>query len=320
MEFNSFDSLQLKIQEFYQAGEYSNAIALVDSQTPNYPEQHHLLAYWRATLAASSGDKPGALKTLQEVIEGGFWYGHALLRNSPAFAEFQGDPGFEEVVILNQETRARDPMVSYPILTLRGDGQCESPDSPCPLLIGLHENWSTAHEFLPFCRPAASSGWLTALPQSSQAMWKDAYVWDNLQISGEEISSHFLSLDERYAIDPEAVIIKGLGRGAEIAIWMALTQKIPSNGFIAIGPKGPFMDNFDRWREMIAESQLPPLRGYFIVGEQDKTLSIDLIRELGMIFNQEGIPCEMEIISQVGNQYDPEYDRSLLNALEFVMV
>ena len=42
-----------------------------------------------------------------------------------------------------------------------------------------------------FWKPAASAGWLVGIPQSSQAMWKDAYVWNDLDIARAEIEQHF---------------------------------------------------------------------------------------------------------------------------------
>jgi predicted esterase len=291
---------------------------LATEQAANFPEQSHLLYYWRICMAARTGQNELALDLMQEIQQTGFWYGETLLRFSPSLQSLQDNPQFEELINLNRLLRQREESQMFPLLTLRSQERCQSQDEPCPLLIALHANASTAQASLDFWRVAASAGWLVAVPQSSQAMWKGAYVWDDEEITRNEIRKDYASLIAQYAIDPQRTILAGHSMGAEMAMRMALSQTILASGFIAIGPGGPFMDQISNWNELIQISQVRDLRGYIIFGQEDRTIPQENIYPLVEMLNQAGIPTEVEEIPDVEHDFSPEYESSLIRALDFV--
>lgn len=318
MEFLTFEELQTRIQELYSETEFKAALDLATQQTERFPEHAHHLYYWRIVMAARIGDTEQALQLLEEILATGFWYGEVLLRRSPSLKGLQGMPAFERLVQRNRQLQEAEQEHSFPLITLRSQGQCAAGGDPCPMMLALHANASNARETVEFWRPAASAGWLVAVPQSTQAMWKDAYVWDNRETAEREIKKHYASLLDQYAVDPDRCILAGHSMGGETAIWLALTGRIPARAFIAFAPGGPLVDDLESWVPLIQENENFGLRGYIIMGDEDNSIPQDNVEQIVEMLNRGGIPCELERVPHAGHDFDPAFEFSLLRALEFV--
>jgi predicted esterase len=318
MDFLTFEDLQARFQELYHDRAYQEALELVTENSESFPEYSHLLYYWRISLAARLGDSEQAIALLNDVLQTGFWYGEVLLRKSPSLKSLQGDTAFEHLVEMNRLLQEKDPEQKYPLLLLRSQGRCQAGGPACPAMIALHTNAGSAQDSVEFWQPVASQGWLVGVPQSSQAMWKGAYIWDNYEIAESEVRKAFESMTEKYAVDRQRVILAGHSMGGETAMRLALEGGIGTLGFIAVGPAGPFMDDLDRWLPAIHAGQNLGLRGYLLAGEEDESIEHENIQALFEMFNQNGVICELEEIPLAGHEYSPEYESAMLRALEFV--
>jgi predicted esterase len=319
MVISNFDDLRERVQLHFQNSEYKSALDLTAEYSSQFPEQFPLLHYWRICSAVRLGDQPQALSLLQEVLDQGYWYGEVLLRKSPSLKPVQGLDEFEKLVEQNREKRLENQSSLYPLITMRPEGACQSGSSPCPLLIGLHGNGSIAQASVDFWKTAANAGWLVGVPQSSQAMWKDAYVWDDLEISKREIRQDYENIIHQYAVDQDRVVLAGHSMGGEVAIWLAVSGEIQACGFIAVGPGGPFLDELNNWQDVINQNQGRTLRGYIIVGENDSTISHTSIRILVDMLNSAGIDCELEVLPGIGHEFVPDFEPALLRGLEFIL-
>lgn len=311
----SFETLQRRLQEHYARDEYTEAFNLAYKFREDYPSQRHLLYYWCSTMAARLGDQDGAIAFLGHMLDTNFWYGEALLRKSPSYASLQGVAEFEALVERNRQLHQVDQELSLQLLTIRGEGRCMDAFDPCPLMIGLHANSGNVQTSIDFWRPAASEGWLVAVPQSSQAMWKGAYVWDDLQLASWQIQQDLKSLEEQYAYNPDQVILAGHSMGGELAIYLSLAGIIPSSGFIAFGPGGPYMDNLEKWEPIIEEASGSGVQGYLVVGERDHTIPQENVFQFAEMLNQNAIPCQFEIVSGAEHDFVFEYEDSMIRAL-----
>lgn len=319
MENQDFNTLHTKIQRFFQEGDYTTALALINDHADEFPEYQHLMDYWKITLNAQCGDTITCLELLRDKLESGFWYGEDLLRKNPALGSLQGEDSFEELYKLNQKIHLKDAENTYPMLTLRTEGRCQSGDTPCPLLIGLHENASMASDSMPFWQPAAKTGWLVAVVQSSQALWKGAYVWDDRHQAEQRIIEQYNALKDGYAIDPHRVILGGLSLGGDIAIWLTLERKIPACGFIAIAPDGPCIDSDLECCSLVEKNTENPPRGLIIVGAEDNTIHLDRIQHFTSYLNRSGIECKLHIVANAGHDFNLAYEDSLLEGLAYLL-
>jgi predicted esterase len=319
MNYQTFNHLYQHLQELYQKQEYAKALELVTEQFECFPEDKTLMYYMRTVLTARIGNADQSLSLIEEALQAGCWYSEFLLRKNPALITLQGMDKFERLVLQNRQLRDHDKGIIFPLLILRSQQACETRKAPCPLLLALHGNTSSAQKSINLWQSAAASGWLVAAPQSSQAVWKGAYVWDDYQIAEAEITKHYFSLKERYAIDLEKIALAGLSMGGETAIRLVLTGAIKARGFIAIGPGGPYMDDPKEWMPLIQANSNHDLRGYMILGEGDHSTPQENVHVLMDMLIQGGIPCKVETIPDVGHDFSPEYASSLLRGLDFVI-
>lgn len=323
MSTPTFESIQASIQACYQAGDFAGALALADRHAGEFPEHTHLFAYWQMCMAARLGDTSRALSVLESALGGGFWYGETLLRKSPSLQSLQGLPEFEALVERNQQQEAASRQEAFPLITIRPRSACTQRDAPCPLLIGLHANAARAQASLPFWQPAAFEGWLVAAPESVQAMWRGAYIWDDLEITRQQIERHFHALQQNYALDPELILLAGHSMGAEAALWLALKRALPARGVLLIGPGGPLTSDPAAWQELIqdylqlADAQAVPLRLAFILGQADETIPHQEIGQLIAILRDSGFETRLEIVPSAGHDYQDEYLPAIRRALEF---
>ncbi len=318
MPQTDFDTLYSQLQELYQDEEYLAALDLATQGVADFPSQRTVLDYWRMTLSARTGDPAAALRILGAALDSGCWYSELLLRRSPSLKPLQGSPEFEALLARNQQVAEQDQQTHFPLFTIRPQGKCQSGGPPCPLLIGLHTNGGDVRSSLDFWKPAALNGWFVAAPQSSQAIWKGAFVWDDRQIAVAEIQKHFATLSERYAIDPQRTILAGHSLGGELALYMAIIGSIGAPRFLAIGPAGPFMDDLELWEPLLHENPLPDLRGVIITGELDSTINHTNIANLVELLNQVGVPTRLQTIPGAANDYTPAFDQAILKALKFL--
>jgi len=314
-----FEDFQEHIQQLYQRQEYNQAYELAEKNAGVYPEQTPLVNYWRVCMAVRVGKQTEALQLLSNLLNSGFWYGETLLRKSPSLQPLQGHPRFEQLVEKNREQQAKDQEGLFPLITLRARGDCQDDEHPCPLLVALHGNGATAQSSVDFWKPAASAGWLVGIPQSSQAMWKDAYVWSDLEAARTEIEQHFSLLSRQYAVDAVHTVLAGHSMGGELAIWLALSGALEVRGVVAVGAGGPFMDNPEDWYELIQAFSGPPPRMYLIYGEADQTIPRQNIHVLADMLYKAGFACEVENLPGVGREYDPAYVAPFLRGLKFAL-
>lgn len=324
MSTGKFSGIQATIQRSYQAGDYQSAYDLATAQLTIYPQQAPLLEYWRICMAANLGEEDLALNILEQTLAREIWYSGTLLRKSPALENLQGDARFEALAATSQALQAQAQSVRFPLLTLRPKEECHSEDTRCPCLLGLHANNGTVESSLDFWKPAAQAGWLVSAPQSSQAVWVDAYVWDDYAIARQEVSAHLASLDVRYAIDPEQVVIAGHGMGGEVAIRLALEGVMPLTGLLAIAPTGPLMEDLTGWQPLLSEaaervaSGAPELRAVFVVGEHDGTVPVEQLEALADMLIDHGIPTAVEVAPAAGYDYVHSYNAVILRSLDFL--
>jgi len=319
MTYTTFTELYHQLQLLFQEKEYPTAIELATEGLAQFPDRRPVLDYWRITLTARNGDTGQALAIFKDALDHGSWFSDILLRRSPSLKPLQEDPQFEALLIRNQEIAETDQEAQFPYYVLRREGKCRSGGAPCPLLIGLHTSGGVVQSSIDFWKPAASLGWLVAAPQSSQALMKGAHVWDDREISEQEIKQDYASLIEHYAINPWQTILAGHSSGGETAIWLTLKGSLENKYFLAIGPAGPFIDNLTEWENLLTENMPIGLRGYIITGELDDIISHEQIAALVEMLNQAGVETDLEIVSGAEHDYVPDYEAAIRRGLNFLV-
>jgi pimeloyl-ACP methyl ester carboxylesterase len=315
----SFPQFESHLRTLYAEGKLREIIAQIDERREDFPDERLFLSYWQIGMAARLDDPELAFQFLDDLIDQGLWINQVLLKTSPSLENLQGHPEYEgrlrEMAVLQQ----REIRQLVPLLTLRQEDRGGSDANPRPLLIGLHAGRSLSLKSIPFWQVPATHGWLVGVPQSSQALWSQGYVWDDPQITRDEIDHHMHGLMEKYTVDRRRIILAGHRNGGEIAALLPVSGGIDTRGFIAIGPTGALMDDPDQWARILKGRPPRGLRGVILLGERDPAPRIAEIRRIMDIFNINGLPTLLEIIPGVGGDYEPDYDQAILRAIDFVL-
>jgi predicted esterase len=318
MTTRSYEDFNAEVVRLYQAQAYAEVLDLLTREGGQYtvPEEAANILYFQSCMAARVGQPDRALDVLQEALDRGFWYGEQAMRLSPSWQPLQGLPRFEERVVVCR-ARAAVAYVGPQLVVEEPPGGCPA-DAPSPLFLALHGNGANARLTVDGWRPVVAAGWLLAVPQSSQVMGMDAFVWNDQDIARRELTEHYATLAARYTLDPAQTILAGFSMGGETALRAALDGTIPVRGFILLGPGGPTIDTPDAWLPLITGAAERGLRGYVLLGEADAGVPHDAIRAIVDLLNTHGIPCELEMLPGLQHEYPPDFAPHLARALAFI--
>lgn len=315
MPHATFNSLTEQLVQHFQDQRYAEALELILAEGNNFPEDRMMADYWKMVSAARLGNNDLVYEVARQSLAEGLWYGEFLWRQSPSFAPLQGDPEFEQIVAASHEVELRDMPSGEPIVITKFPS---NHSAKSPLLIALHGNQSTAERTLPFWEPAVMDRWVTVIPQSSQVIFKGAFVWDDLEKSKAYLSSQYEALAKSAAFDSRRVVIAGHSMGGLVAIQIALEGLIPVHGFVVNGPAVPYLDEPEELDKFLIPARDRGLRAYFIVGERDNAINAPEIKNLVEKLIEAGIACEIEMVPNATHDHTPAYDAALRRGLAFV--
>lgn len=315
MKFSHYADLNQKMIEHFQSSEFQQALELIEQEGSKFPKNRPLVDYWKMCAAARVDDHARVYEVAEKFHKDGLWYGEMMWRLTPSFKSLQGDAEFERIV---EESRAMQDKDSTSgestVLKLLP----EHVSKETPLMIALHGNQTSAVGTLPFWRSAVDAGFALAIPQSMQAMFKGAFIWDDLDASFSQIKLCYAALKKEMPFDPSQFILAGHSMGGLVAIQMALTGELPVRGVIANGPALPFEDAPEELGRALASAKERGLHAYFIVGDKDVDIEHESIRTFVEKMKSAGIPCELEIVPGATHDYSPDYDAALLRGLKFI--
>ena len=314
----TLDELAAQIQGHFEAKTYTEGLALLKRHAKDFTDDTALITYWALCLTARLGDDAKTNKVLEHALGAGIWYSEEILRDSPSLKPLQGQPEFERLVDISVKMQTADPAGSLPLVVVMDKSRCGVEGRPCPLLLVLHGNNSTAQATVPHWQSAAAEGWLLAVPQSRYAMWADAYGWKDHESAAKEIEGHYQKLSAEYPVDPKLAVLGGYSMGGEMALWIALSGCIEARGFVLLGPGGSILGKPEAWEPLVKKARGSGLRGWIVLGEADKSVPQDGIRSLVEMLNANDIPCELEVRPDLGHDYPPDFSESLLKGLDFI--
>lgn len=303
-------------QEFHMLcsqGQYAGAYALATREAGRFPESAQAIVYnWRFCTACLMGDPALALRLIEDAIGAGHHYSAEALREDSDLAALQGLPEFEQLVERSAQLQQQAIAEAKPELKV------VVPDAgaaPYPWLLALHGNRSSLARSERYWRAAAEHGWLLALPQSSQAMGEQAYGWNDRHQAVREVTQHAATVREHYLVDQRRLVLAGFSMGGGLAAWLALSGELPARGFIAVGP---YLSNVDSLVPLLEARPRQPLRAYLVASQRDN-YCYAVAQKLAELLPRHDIQCELELHPDLGHDFPPEFERSLLNGLDFIM-
>lgn len=156
------------------------------------------------------------------------------------------------------------------------------------------------------------------MPQSDQAAYKGAYVWNDLDKAFANIQAHYVRLQQQIPFDSRHVVLAAYSLGALVAIQLALEGTLDVCAFLAIAPVIPFQGEAEKLEALLLPARKRGLRGYFILGAQDDIIPADGVRTFAEKLLSAGIVCGLEVIPEAAHTYSPNYETAVIHALAFL--
>jgi predicted esterase len=306
MESMTFRELTDRMVSLSTERKYADALQLVEQNADQFPEQSARTTFWKMCLLSLCGRPDNVLSIFQEGLDSGLWWAKIQFVD-PDLDAVRELPEFRRLVDISQEKyeEARTHVERDQVILL--------PDEPAsgmyPLLIALHGRNGNKESNLEFWEVARQRGWLVVSPQSTQPLFSGSYCWDDTERGIADLLFYHGQVSKQYQIDPQRVIIAGFSQGSGMAIYTALSRKIPARGFIGIGT----------WWADACElaGENTQVRGYFITGEKDHTL--DRAREIQTVLRRNHVQFTEEVHADIGHEFPVDFASSFDKAIKFIL-
>lgn len=315
MPYENFYDLEDHLVQLFQNKNFEEALNIIAREGSKFTEERPVVDYWHMCAAARVKNYPLVIRIAENAFARGMWYGDGIWRKTPSFESLQGDPDFERIVMVSRTIQEEEAPINEPVLHIYLPA---NHSETSPLFVALHGNVTTAQKTMPFWQESILQGWVLALPQSNQVLFKGAYVWNDLEIALANVQEHFAQIQTRVPYDKKRVIIAGHSRGSLVAIQMSLAGILNVSGFIAIGPVIPYMDDQEKLAQLLVQGRERRLRGYLIVGEKDDISYIEGSQAFFEKLQSAGIESRLEVVPGATHDYSPLYDAAFLRALSYV--
>lgn len=302
-----------QFRQLYNAKEYAQALTLTEKEHANFPADAHEISYWRICLYALVGKPTEALSIFQAVLDRGDWFPLRWVRKAPDLASLKPLPEFQAMVAVCRQRLAELQANAHPALLVR---QPAEHAINLPLLIAMHGNRNNANNTVEHWNAITTQGWLLAIPQSSQVVGPDAFVWDERETGISEVREHLVTLNNEHKLDPQRVVLGGFSMGGGQAILMALQQSVKTCGFVTLGP---YMreDELEALPALLETHKPAGIRGTILVGEEDSEC-LAVSRKVVEIMRTYDLPCELEIRPGLGHSYPTDFAEWATKGLAFI--
>jgi len=276
------------------------------------PLRTGIRALVEAKRLAGAGDPRGALGALEAAYADGCRYKKEWLTGDRDLATLGPLPGFADFVVRANARYEEAAAAARPRLTF------VMPDTPpdafgYPLLMVLHGNNSNAKETAPYWSHAADTGWVVAIPQSSEiGASPESYTWNDRERAARELDLHFERLKGATQIDTSRIVLAGFSMGGLHALALALAKRFTARGVVSIAA---WLPRIDELRRLVEGGAGKMLRVYVIVGALDP--SRDGARALVDLLAAHKIRARLDERAGLEHEYPDDMETTLPAALAF---
>ncbi len=309
MEQMTFQQLTDELMRHYTAGNYTEALDVVEQNADHFPEQSARTTLWKMCLLSLCGRAEDMFSVFRQGLDSGLWWAGSQFEIETDFNPVRELPEFKRLVA--ESNRKSIEMQVY-VQSARTLLEPEKISGELPLLIVFHGRGGHKDLNLEHWEVARQRGWLVLSPQSRQALFSGSFCWDDSEKGLADILFHFEEIKQIYNIDPDRIVVAGFSQGSGMSIYAALSGKFGARGFIGVGT---FIAEPDSLLPLAREPK--HLRGYFITGEKDHTL--DKARAIQKILRENGIPFVEEVYPDLGHAFPPDFETSFDKAIKFIL-
>jgi predicted esterase len=304
----TFQELTDEMMHLYAQGNYAGALELVEQNAGFFPEHTGRTTFWKMCFLSLCGRAQDVISVFQHGLDVGLWWAERQFADSD-LDTVRDLPEFKRLMNTSLE---RYRQAQKRIKPERALLEPDTHESTLPLLIALHGGGGNKESNLKEWDIARRRGWLVLSPQATHSIFPNAYWWgDDLEQRLGDIQTHFEDVLQQYPVDTNRVVTAGFSQGSGMAIYTALSRKIPVHGFISIAIG---------WQDTrtIADvaDYASAVRGYFVIGEKDRFLQS--AREIQKILRVNNVPFDEEVYPDLGHEWPPDLEKSFDRAIDFI--
>jgi len=312
MSFKTFQEVESEVTRLYTAGNFEQAIALLESVMEQYPDNLYTITWDMAVLYSIMTPKQTekSLDILEYGYNKGLWY--AINPESKLWETCRDSARFKELEVKNKERREQVQVTSqskYEVYLPEGYVEGQS----YPLHIAIH-GWG---EDVPFFRKFWKSDELnksciSLFVQSSRVASPIGFCWDDVELGRKEIMDAYEKVSAQYPIGKEDITVGGFSQGGAMAIDFALNEMIPVKGFIALCPDQPSNFSKEGVESMIKRN----VKGIILTGEKDGSLPEQ--EAMIEVFKQTGFDYRFTINEGLGHWFPENLSEQMDDALDYI--
>ncbi|HLO14611.1 MAG TPA: hypothetical protein VK206_07270, partial [Anaerolineales bacterium] len=258
MEQMTFRELTDELMRLYPQGKYVEALEVVEQNADRFPEELARTVFWKMCLLSLCGRADDVISVFRQGLDSGLWWAERQFTDTDLDA-VRDLPEFKRLMTISIENYRQAQKQIKPQRALLIP---DSYQSTLPLLIALHGGGGNKDWNLKDWEVARQRGWLVLLPQSTHCIFPNAYWWaEDPNQRVRDIQIHLEEILQRYPVDAKRIVIAGISQGSGMAIYTALSGRIPVRGFISVAVGWSNVNDI--------EAVVPytrDVRGYFVIG------------------------------------------------------
>jgi predicted esterase len=225
----------------FTQGRFEDALAAAGVMRRRFPSRGEI-PFWMACGLCQLGRLDEALMVLREGNDDGLWWPPEWLLDDEDLAPLRGGEGIREVVAASQRLRAAhvrehqtpDPIVLTPP-PAAGAGRPPAVSAP-GLLVALHGWGEQAADFVEPWRAAARAGLLVVVPESSQELTPEFFVWDDRERARDDVARAVSHSCAPWNVDERRSLCAGFSQGGGLAVsWALAGGPLRTGAFLALG-------------------------------------------------------------------------------------
>jgi predicted esterase len=305
-----YEEFRNQVFRRYTSRDYAPALAMLKEHAGEYPENVATLLYWRACLEGLLNNSGAALRTLKELIVRGLWIDPELVRNDTDLAILKENREFATVLAAFAESQKIARQEARPRLLILQPAA--STPAPYPVVIAIHGRNDNGRNFADIWRPLTESGWLVALPTSSNILASESFGWEDHAQAEAELSAHYARLDNDFPLDDTRILLSGFSQGGGLSIWLTLSQAIPATGFLALAP---YLHGLETLETPKASPPVLP-KGMIVTGDLDD--SHGMFDEFETRLTASGISYQRRRYPELAHEIPPDFPKLLNETLEYL--
>jgi len=304
----NFLRLTEDMTRLYSEGKYAEALSLTEQHADQFPEHAARITFWKMCLLSMCGRKEEVISLFRQGIDSSLWWGKRQFADTDLDA-VRDMPEFQRLMQVSLEKYEQAHKQAKPERVLLVP---DTQSTLMPLLIALHGGGGTKDSNLEEWDVACRRGWLVLSPQSTSLIFPNAYWWEeDLEQRLQDIKVHVEEVLQSYPIDEARIVTAGISQGSGMAIYAALSEKLPARGFISIAVG---------WRDTdsiaVLAAQAKSVRGYFVIGEKDHALQS--ATEIRKILKDHNISFAEEIHPDLAHEFPPDLEKTFEQAVDFI--